>query len=240
MCGIHMHIASVYISVNHYVLKAMINPHAVYVAMEDAAIENMFRAEYDLPCRPHPNVMRVLHHFCDSVPPRGLFVSPACRLYYIICLGLPNWPQFGGRRSLFLVMKEFNCNLQSHCRNLRERGSLDERFLLTVLLQLFKAIEHLVKHNILHRDLKMDNVLLKLEPNMTRSGVRLLVVGLCYCNSSVVWAELLSVTLDAAMRLLSRLTGQLQGVFLSVQVVIQPIILLSCTLSQLTPVLYVM
>ena len=88
------------------------------------------------------------------------------------CLGLPNWPEFGGRCSLFLVMKEYDCNLQSHCRNLRERGSLDERFLLTILLQLFKAINHLVKHNILHRDLKLDNVLLKLEPNMTRSSHR--------------------------------------------------------------------
>ena len=71
----HAYSLSVCVSVNQYVLKAMINPHAVYVAMEDAAIENMFRAEYDLPCRPHPNVMRVLHHFCDSVPPRGLSVS---------------------------------------------------------------------------------------------------------------------------------------------------------------------
>ena len=85
-------------------------------------------------------------------------------------VGLPDWPQFGGCRSLFLVMKEYDCNLQSHCRTLHKRGSFDERFLLTVLLQLFKAIEHLVKHNILHKDLKLDNVLLKLEPNVTRSA----------------------------------------------------------------------
>ena len=66
-------------------------------------------------------------------------------------------------------MKEYDCNLQSHCRQLRQ-SSLDERFLLTVLLQLSKAIEHLVKYNSLHRDLKLDNVLLKLEQNVTRSG----------------------------------------------------------------------
>ena len=65
------------IAVN-YVLKAMINPHAVDQAMEDAALEEMFRAEYDLPCRPHPNIVRVLHHFCASVPPRGLSVSLMC------------------------------------------------------------------------------------------------------------------------------------------------------------------
>ena len=56
----------------NYVMKAVFNPHAVDVAMEDAAINDLFRAEYDLPCRPHPNVVRVLHHFCASVPPQGL------------------------------------------------------------------------------------------------------------------------------------------------------------------------
>ena len=55
---------------------------------------------------------------------------------------------------------------------------MDERFLLTVLLQLLKAIEHLVKHNILHRDLKLDNVLLKLEPITTRSGCCCLYLSL--------------------------------------------------------------
>ena len=67
----YLPIKSTCVSVN-YVMKAMINPHAVDVAMEDAVIEDLFRAEYDLPCRPHPNVVRILHHFCDSVPPQGL------------------------------------------------------------------------------------------------------------------------------------------------------------------------
>jgi serine/threonine protein kinase len=133
----------------------MINPHAVEIGMEDAAIEKLFRAEYDLPCCPHPNVIRVLHHFCDSVPPQGL----------------PKWPEFGGGRSLFLVMKEYDCNLQTHCRHLLEKGLLDERFLLSILLQLFKATEHLVQHNILHLDLKLDNVLVKVEQTVTRAVI---------------------------------------------------------------------
>ena len=61
----------------NYVMKAMINPYDVsdqHVIMEDAEIEERFRAEYDLPCHPHPNVVRVLHHFCASVPPQGLSV----------------------------------------------------------------------------------------------------------------------------------------------------------------------
>ena len=152
-------------------------------------------------------------------------------------LGLPHWPPYGGRSSLFLVMKEYDCNLQSHCRNLRQRGSLDERFLLTVLLQLFKAIEHLVRHNILHRDLKLDNVLLKLEPNMTRSACWLFV----FVTATVLLSYLTglsSVTLDAAMSLLSLLLERMLGDFVILQLAIQPIILLSSPLSQLTPTLY--
>jgi serine/threonine protein kinase len=133
----------------------MINPHAVEIGMEDAAIEKLFRAEYDLPCCPHPNVIRVLHHFCDTVPQGAL----------------PRWPEFGGQRSMFLVMKEYDCNLQTHCRHLLEKGLLDERFLLSILLQLFKATEHLVQHNILHLDLKLDNVLVKVEQNVTRAVI---------------------------------------------------------------------
>ena len=70
----HAYSLSVCVSV-YYVMKAMINRHAVYVAMKDAAIENMFRAEYNLPCRSHPNVTRFLHHFCNFVPPQGLSAS---------------------------------------------------------------------------------------------------------------------------------------------------------------------
>ena len=167
-------------------MKAMINPYDAFedsAAMGDAQIKELFRAEYDLPCCPHPNIVRVLHHFCASVPPRGQSVKVCllvCCFLCIIngCLGLPEWPPLGGRSSLFLVMKEYDCNLQSHCRKLREGGLMDEKFLLTVLLQLFKALEHLVKYNILHRDLKLDNVLLKLEPNMTRSGCWLCILSL--------------------------------------------------------------
>ena len=156
-------------------MKAMINPYDVSnedAVMEDAEIEALFKAEYDLPCGPHPNVVRVLHHFCASVPSRGV----SAYVYYISffavlipCVGLPDWPPCGGRSSLFLVMKEYDCNLQSHCRQLRQRNSMDEHFLLTVLLQLLKGIEHLVKHNVLHRDFKLDNILLKLEQNGPKS-----------------------------------------------------------------------
>ena len=225
-------------------MKAMLNPYDVSdedVGLGGAAIEDLFKAEYDLPCRPHPNVVRVLHHFCASVPPRGLTVS-LCMVSYDQCfmlLGLPQWPPYGGRSSLFLVMKEYDCNLQSHCRNLHQRGSLDDRFLLTVLLQLFKAIEHLVRHNILHRDLKLDNVLLKLEPNMTRSACWLFV----FVTATVLLScltGLSSVTLDAAMNLLSLLPERMLGDFVTLQLAIQPITLLSSPLSQLTPTLYAM
>ena len=52
------------ISMNYSLWKAMINPDAADVAMEVAVIENAFRAEHDLMCDSHPNVVRVRHHFC--------------------------------------------------------------------------------------------------------------------------------------------------------------------------------
>jgi serine/threonine protein kinase len=190
--------------------------------MEDAEIEDRFRAEYDLPCRPHPNIMRVLHHFCASVLPRGL----------------PEWPPVGGQSSLFLVMQDYDCSLQSHCKKLHLRGSMDERFVLVILLQLLKAIEHLAKHNILHRDLKMDNVLIKMEKTVTRSDWS----SLCFYlfNSALVLIGLSSVTLAAAMRLLSLCPKSVQGFFETVQVAIQLIILLSSAHSLVTPVLLLM
>lgn len=142
----------------NYAMKAMLNPCDASdedVAMEDAEIEALFKAKYDVQCGPHPNIVRILHHFCAALPSTGL----------------PNWHQYGGQRSLFLLMKEYDCSLESHCKKLRESGSVDEHFLLLILLQLFKAIEHLAKHNILHRNLKLDNVLLKLEPNCTRAAI---------------------------------------------------------------------
>jgi serine/threonine protein kinase len=154
------------------------------------------------------------------------------------CLGLPEWPPVGGQSSLFLVMQDYDCSLQSHCKKLHLRGSMDERFVLVILLQLLKAIEHLAKHNILHRDLKMDNVLIKMEKTVTRSDWS----SLCFYlfNSALVLIGLSSVTLAAAMRLLSLCPKSVQGFFETVQVAIQLIILLSSAHSLVTPVLLLM
>ena len=92
MCSNHVSIGCVCVSVK-YVMKAMINPYDAFddsVAMEDTQIKELFRSEYDLPCRPHPNIVRVLHHFCASVPPRGQYLS-ACLLYYTVSFCNHKW-----------------------------------------------------------------------------------------------------------------------------------------------------
>lgn len=67
-----------------YVLKALLNPYDTARneshesssssgsdSMSDEDIKTLFKSEYDLPCRPHRNVVRVLHHFCDRVEKEG-------------------------------------------------------------------------------------------------------------------------------------------------------------------------
>lgn len=64
---------------------------------------------------------------------------------------------------MFLVMDEYDYNLQRRSREMREEGSMNERWLLQILFQIIKAVEHLVASHVLHRDLKLDNVLIKHE-----------------------------------------------------------------------------
>ncbi|XP_062506700.1 serine/threonine-protein kinase PINK1, mitochondrial-like isoform X2 [Corticium candelabrum] len=130
------------------VLKAVFNPYATDddVPMSEEDIDRRFRLEYDIPCIPHRNIIRVLHHFCSEIEGE-----------------LPEWPPEGGHRSLFLLMEQHECNLQTHCRLLRKNGLMTPRTLLLFLVQLLAGIEHLGKHNIVHRDLKLDNVLVSRE-----------------------------------------------------------------------------
>jgi hypothetical protein len=47
--------------------------------------------KYDLPCHLHPNIMRVLHHFCDSVSQEGLSVSCVCMLSLVVTIPCFLW-----------------------------------------------------------------------------------------------------------------------------------------------------
>lgn len=139
-----------------YALKAIIIPR------DDAGckpterdIERQFNSEYILPCQPHPNILRVFHHFCQEVQPGDL----------------PAWPKrkFGSPIAMFLVMKKYEYNLEQYSQELHEKGLMNENALLPILLQLLKAVEHLIKHNILHCNLKLSNAFVeKLDKSMIR------------------------------------------------------------------------
>ena len=69
---------------------------------------------------------------------------------------------------MFLVMAEYDYNLQSRSREMHEGDSMNEQWLLGILLQILNAVAHLVSSNVLHRDMKLDNVLIKREGNVER------------------------------------------------------------------------
>ena len=76
-----------------YALKVLLNPHDASTheshesscssgsgSMSNEDIERLFKSEYDLPCQPHQNVVRVFHHFCDRVEKEGTSKNGGMRL----------------------------------------------------------------------------------------------------------------------------------------------------------------
>ena len=95
-------------------------------------------------------------------------IARVCIHFYFLTIG----------HCYFCVVIQYNCLPASLSLNFQAA------FLLyTVLLQLFKATEYLVKYNILHCDLKLENVLLY-----------------CLCSSSIVLTGLSPAELSALSR----------------------------------------
>ena len=71
----------VHVSVAGYALKAIISPQdKTGHKPSEKEIEQQFKSDYILPCQPHPNILKVLHHFCQEVQPGGTI---CCRLILI-------------------------------------------------------------------------------------------------------------------------------------------------------------
>ncbi|XP_048587529.1 serine/threonine-protein kinase Pink1, mitochondrial isoform X2 [Nematostella vectensis] len=100
----------------------------------------------------HVNILPVLHTFVDDMPhlPDAQDSYPAA---------LPaRHGGLGRNRTMFLVMPRFTHTLESYLASLGRPPEVQTSCLL--LLQLLNGLVHLQEHQVAHRDLKSDNLLL--------------------------------------------------------------------------------
>ncbi|XP_058821204.1 serine/threonine-protein kinase Pink1, mitochondrial isoform X2 [Topomyia yanbarensis] len=108
---------------------------------------------------PHPNIVEMYGVFCDQVPELHMSSS----LYPMALPQRLNPQGYGRNMSLFLLMKRYNCNLQNY---LHHANSLDMRTRILLFSQLLEAVAHVNRYGVAHRDLKSDNILIEMRPDM--------------------------------------------------------------------------
>lgn len=70
--------------------------------------------------------------------------------------------------SLFLLMKRYNCSLNDY---VTQTTNLDMRSRILLFTQLLEAVSHMNRYGVAHRDLKSDNILIEIRPDMPPSLV---------------------------------------------------------------------
>ncbi|XP_078281708.1 serine/threonine-protein kinase PINK1, mitochondrial [Rhinoraja longicauda] len=105
--------------------------------------------------KPHPNIIQIVRAFTAKVP-----LLPGAWVDYPDVLPTSLNPNgVGLDRTLFLVMKCYPCTLKQYlqvCTPWSDSAVL-------MILQLLEGVDHLVQHNIAHRDLKTDNILVEFD-----------------------------------------------------------------------------
>uniref|UniRef100_A0A0N8ES94 non-specific serine/threonine protein kinase n=1 Tax=Aedes aegypti TaxID=7159 RepID=A0A0N8ES94_AEDAE len=125
---------------------------------------------------PHPNVVEMYGVFCDQIP--DLHMSSS--LYPMALPPRINPHGYGRNMSLFLLMKRYNCSLHDY---LSQTSSLDLRTRILLFAQLLEAAAHMNRYGVAHRDLKSDNILIEIRPNMPPNLV-LSDFGCCIADKS--------------------------------------------------------
>jgi len=106
---------------------------------------------------PHPNVVEMVVVFADQVPrlAGGEELYPGALPRRLHPRGL------GRNMSLFLVMRRYSMSLAQYLAQHRQK--LTPRVRLLLLAQLLEGVAHLGQHQVAHRDLKADNLLVCLD-----------------------------------------------------------------------------
>lgn len=102
---------------------------------------------------PHPNVVFMPTYFCDNIPDQ---LEDSKQLFP---MALPaRFGGYGRNMSLFILMKRYNCSLRDYL--VLQKNALNIRTKIILFAQLLEAIVHINNHQIAHRDLKSDNILI--------------------------------------------------------------------------------
>ena len=107
---------------------------------------------------PHPNIIEMPLAFTDFIPNS----SEAMDLYPDALPQRLNPNGAGRNMSLFLVMKRYDCTLREFLESVKDgdgKLAINWKTSLILLTQLMEGITHMVNHEIAHRDLKSDNIL---------------------------------------------------------------------------------
>lgn len=102
---------------------------------------------------PHPNIVAMYNSFVDYIPD-----LPGSRKLYPDALPSRINPDgYGRNMSLFLLMKRYDTNLRDYINN----TNTEIRDKILILTQILEGVSHMNRHNVAHRDLKSDNILLE-------------------------------------------------------------------------------
>lgn len=114
---------------------------------------------------PHPSIVEMYGVFCDQVPDLHMSTS----LYPMALPPRLNPQGYGRNMSLFLLMKRYNCSLHDYLTQTTSAIPMRTRILL--FTQLLEAVSHMNRYGVAHRDLKSDNILIEIRPDMPPSLV---------------------------------------------------------------------
>jgi serine/threonine protein kinase len=129
-----------------FALKVLFN---VFGHSTFTKVRSFYQTEYQALCAmpPHPNIVQFYGFFYDRINAKSLLDLP------------PEVAENDQMLSLFLVMEYIPRMLEQEAAALRKEGKLTAKQVMEWSLDIFTAIQHLLDNQFVHRDLKLNNVL---------------------------------------------------------------------------------